>query len=297
MLKAWTGRLPRHGEADSEISPRAARALPLPGGPVQGAARDCWREYHVVVAARLLLRRVVLGRAERPDDRQRHHARRSSGEQQQRDRQPPFYVLAGDPNEPDKVELPAHQLRWCGRTGSSWRRTSRSAPTRTTTARSACCSCTHGRQGSAADPDAVPHVGRRQPRAEPARRSRRRTSSTATCSPCRSAAALLYVEPVYIERASQQRLVPAAVQGAGELRRQGRLRVDPERGAGAGAQPASAARCRTAGRQRRQRPDVDTAVDGHAAGRRRSMSPELQTGGQGHPDARWPSIKNGAAER
>ena len=51
LLKAWSKAFHEHRAPDERDQRRPDVAPALPRGPVQGAARRCWRQYHVTDAA------------------------------------------------------------------------------------------------------------------------------------------------------------------------------------------------------------------------------------------------------
>ena len=101
VLKTWMKALPRHRQAEGDISADLHGAPALPGGPVQGAARRCSRNYHVSNAADLLQRQDFW---RVPDDP-------TTGTTAAGNAQPPYYVTLQMPGQARAVVLADVDLR------------------------------------------------------------------------------------------------------------------------------------------------------------------------------------------
>ena len=221
VLQTWMKAFPGIVQPGIGDQPEPAVALPVPGGPVQGAARAA----HPLPRGqpgRVLRRRVVLGRPVRPDRAGRGGAGAA---------QPPYYLLAGAPGASRRgpADLPAHQ-----RAGVQQNRDILSAYV-TASSDPAIYGKITVLQLPSGHADARPAAG-----AVAVHRLARPSAPTSACSRGRTrrtveygnlltlpvAGGLLYVEPIYIERSRPGVQLSTAGQGARLQRQPRRLRAD-----------------------------------------------------------------------
>ena len=189
--------------------------------------------------------------------------------------QPPYYIAGrAARRQPDTRDVPADQRAGvpAARQFLSAYVSASSDPDDLRQDHGAAAAGGHADARPAAGADAVPRLAGGQPAARTCCGSNQTTIEYGNLLTLPVAGGLLYVEPVYIERADQESQLPAAGPGAGELQRPGRLRRRACRRARRGVRrraPAVPARRRA----RAAAPRADRRATAPAgAGRRRART-------------------------
>ncbi len=243
VLQTWMKTFPGTRAAGVGDQPDPARALPVPGGPVQGPARAA-DPLPRGQPAGVLRQRLVLGRAVRPDGAGRRgrrsaatavlRARRATGRGGREHAVVPADQRPGVPEPADPVGLRVGQLR-----SGQLRQDHRAA---------AATGHPDPRPTAGADPAGRLAGGqRRAGAAVPRRAEHGQLRQPADAAGGRRAA----LRGTGLHRAGQPGVqLSTAGPGAGVLQRPGGLRPEPVRGAGRGVRAGRGRRCDTDARRR-----------------------------------------------